>query len=351
VISIAGMDYKNAPLDIREKVHFKNTDIAKAYKYLNETCNIKYSVILSTCNRSEIYFIADTKEIGKKSISEFYKNFFNLSDFIIENYIYMKCDKQAMEHLFRVTSGYESMVLGEDQILGQVKEAYETAIYNRSSGKVLNRLFLDSITAAKKIKSTTGVSNHSISVSSIGVKLIENHMVSLKGKRALVIGLGEMTEIAIQYLMQKELEDIYVTNRTIKKSLDFTVDYPSVKCIDFSDRYKEIENIDILISCTSAPHLVIQKGRFLEHYKGRSLCILDLAVPRDIDPLIKNIPGVDFYEIDDLQKISTNNKKTRKKVMEKGYEIIEEGIYKYLKWLNKAENYSREKLERVCIRP
>ncbi len=300
MIVVAGIDYKNSPLDVREKVSLTPQGLE----------SITELVALSTCNRSEIYSSCEEPDI-------------NCLKSLFPESVAIRTEQKAVEHCFRVAAGLESMVIGEDQILGQVKDAYERAVENNTSGKTLNRLFLDSITAAKKIKTRTGISSGNLSVASIGIKLLEEEIGDLSGKRALIIGLGKMNRITHQILAKKDLDKVYAINRSSTE-------------IAFKDRYDYVNKVDLIVSCTSAPHLIMHREKFMQAYSGdKPLYILDLAVPRDIDPGIENIPGVKLFKIDDLERIANYNYEKRLSYISEAELIIKEDTEKYLSWLEK----------------
>lgn len=203
--------------------------------------------------------------------------------------------------------GLNHLVLGEDQILGQVKNHYEKALLNNSTGKYLNRLFLDSITTAKKIRTFTGISENSLSISSIGVKLIERKLGDIIGKNILVVGLGDMSRITLQNIFERPVGKVFVTNRTSKKITDFAQESPEIVQVDFQDFYTVLPYVDVVITCTSAPHYVLYKEKFAKVYKNRPLFILDLAVPRDVEQSIDEFENVRLYRLDDLDKIAQEN--------------------------------------------
>ena len=330
---MAGIDYENSNLETREKVSFTHSAIKRAYEKIKCEGKLKETVIVSTCNRSEIYGISEVNK-GEEYLKNFYSSFFNIDSDEAEKNIVLRTGFQVIYHLFQVTNGFKSMVLGEDQILGQVKDAYKQALINKSSGKILNRLFLNSITDAKKVKTQTVLTNTSVSVSAIGIKLIHSHFKSLKGKKALVVGLGKMSKLAIQYLLAEGISKIYVTNRTRKKILDVENMAENIEGIDFKCKEKAFKDVDIIVSCTSAPHFVIHKDEFVNNYNGGPMCILDLALPRDVEPQIEKIENVTLYVIDDIKTIADKNAKKKIVEYEKGMEFVKEDVIKYIHWLN-----------------
>jgi glutamyl-tRNA reductase len=335
-IVMIGIDHKHCPLEIREKVSFTLYNIDGAYKKLIDDNVLLEAVIVSTCNRSEIYALFNGKENARGYLLAYYKDFFDLNDIDIELYTKIRKGKKAINHLFEVTCGFQSMVLGEDQVLGQVKESYKTAMMHKTAGKILSRLFIDSITAAKRIKCLTGISENPLSVSSIGVKLIEQQLKSLKNKSALVIGLGEMSRITIQNLLLRDVGKIFVTNRTRRRCRDFAKAFPGIKQIDFNDRYSMVGNVDIIVSCTAAPHYVLTKNKFEQYYMKQGICILDLAIPRDVHPDISQIESVDLYRLDDLETIAKENTQNRLKARDESQEVLNESVENYINWIKQA---------------
>ena len=333
---MTGVDYKNCPVEIREKLAFTHSNLENAYEQIKQAGKTSELVILSTCNRSELYAVSGNPVEGIKYLKQFYADFFNVTDQEIDEYIIVRTHKEVVKHIFEVAMGFQSMVLGEDQILGQVKDSYDKALKAKSTGKILNRLFIESITSAKKIKVMTGISENSVSVGSIGIKLIEQKLNCLSNKNVLVIGLGKMSKIAVKNIIKKGIHTLYVTNRTRRKVTDFAKEFPQVIQIDFKDRYSVIDDVDVIISCTSAPHYVISEKKFLEAYKSRPLYMLDLAIPRDIEPTINNIAGVELYRIDDLEKIAQDNIEKRLKTKQQAEKILVEDMNKFVDWTHEA---------------
>jgi len=333
---MTGLDYKNTPVEIREKVSFTPKNIEKAYERLKQDARVKEAIILSTCNRSEIYAVTKNTEDEKNYLKNFYPQFFNIEKKELEKYINFRTKEDVINHLFEVACGFQSLVFGEDQILGQVKNAYNKSLEYKSAGKFLNRLFIDSITTAKKIKTRTGISGNSVSVSSIGVKLIEQKLGTLSNKKVLIIGLGKMSRLTVKNILDRNVDAVFVTNKTKRKITDFIKEFPEVKEIDFKDRYEAMKGVDAVISCTSAPHFVVNKEKFIQYCQNKPLCILDLAVPRDVDPDIRELDCVELYKIDDLEKIAQENTEKRFALKKKGEEIIVNNVRKYISWIEES---------------
>ncbi|WP_432665694.1 glutamyl-tRNA reductase [Wukongibacter baidiensis] len=334
-IIVVGLNYKKTPIHIREKVSFTESKKEMAYERISKTHYIKEFVIVSTCNRSEIIAVASDIDKGTDALKRFYKTFFELEDTSIESYFISLCSDDAVKHVFNVAAGLDSLVIGEDQILGQLRDAHGYSFERKLTGTVLNKLFRESITTAKKIKRETRISEKSLSISTIAVKFIEKKFTDLNNKKVLVIGVGKMSRIAIENLIYKGVKEIYVTNRTKGHAIDLSKRYDEVGIIDFKDRYRMLQAVDIVISSTSAPHFVLKKEEFTKHYnKENELCIIDIALPRDVDPEIDKVRGVSLYELDELKSVADENFKSRLEAAKIASEIIIEDCIKFENWYN-----------------
>ncbi|WP_129596164.1 glutamyl-tRNA reductase [Anaerophilus nitritogenes] len=352
-IVVVGVNHKNAPVEIREKVSFGNNDLQNAYEYLEENSYIEEVVILSTCNRSEITAFVKDEEKGIEILKNFYKDFFSLKD-MMDDYFFVKNSDEAVKHVFQLAAGLESLILGEDQILGQVRNAHEYALEIGKTGKVLNKLYREVITTAKKIKRETAISQNSLSISSIAVKFIEEIFEDLKKKKVLVIGVGTMSRIAIENLIAKGVKEIYVTNRTVGHVIDLSERYKEIQVVEFSKRYEWISKVDIIISSTSAPHYVLKKDKFMKYHDGEKVCMVDIAIPRDIEPQIGKLEGVSLYELDALKRVSLENMESRLEAAKDAIKIIIEECIEFENWYNclsifpvieELQEYSTEILE------
>lgn len=328
-IAVIGVNHKETPIDIREKVSFTESKKIEAINYLLDN-GIKEVIILSTCNRSEIYIAANNLERKIELVKEFYKEFFSFEH--IRQYLFVKENNDAVHHIYNVAVGMDSLVLGEDQILGQVKDALLFSIELGASGKILNKLLREAVTAAKSIKSKFKISENPLSISYIGMKFLKEKAGRLTGKKALIIGAGKMGILALKYLIDEEVDEIYITNRTHNKLNNVINNFPQAVPVEYSERYKLLSKVDILITATSSPHTVIDftKMPALNHV----LHIIDLALPRDVDRKVGNLDKVNLYDIDDLKKISDENKRKRIELSEIAADIIENNIEEFEQWLN-----------------
>ncbi|CEO13867.1 glutamyl-tRNA reductase [[Clostridium] sordellii] len=326
--AVVGVNHNDTPIHIRENVSFTDTQKIEGINFLLDN-GISEVVVLSTCNRSEIYIYSD--DILKKIeiVKDFYEDFFNVDN--IKEYLFCKTGQDAIEHVFRVAAGLDSIVLGEDQILGQVKDAHEFSKQLGASKKVFNKLFREAITASKDIKTTTKISHQPISISYIGIKCLKDRLGSLEGKNALVIGIGKMSKLAMKHLEEEKLNSIYVTNRSYEKLQDIQDEYKNLIPIKYEERYSVLEKVDVVISATASPHTVIKKENMPN--LSNTLIMMDIALPRDIDKNIDTLENIEVYDIDDLKKISDENDKKRRELACTGELLIDEKIDEFNDWL------------------
>ncbi|CEN79383.1 glutamyl-tRNA reductase [Paraclostridium sordellii] len=326
--AVVGVNHNDTPIHIRENVSFTDTQKIEGINFLLDN-GISEVVVLSTCNRSEIYIYSD--DILKKIeiVKDFYEDFFNVDN--IKKYLFCKTGQDAIEHVFRVSAGLDSIVLGEDQILGQVKDAHEFSKQLGASKKVFNKLFREAITASKDIKTTTKISHQPISISYIGIKCLKDRLGSLEGKNALVIGIGKMSKLAMKHLEEEKLNSIYVTNRSYEKLQDIQDEYKNLIPIKYEERYSVLEKVDVVISATASPHTVIKKENMPN--LSNTLIMMDIALPRDIDKNIDTLENIEVYDIDDLKKISDKNDKKRRELACTGELLIDEKIDEFNDWL------------------
>ncbi|CEQ29011.1 glutamyl-tRNA reductase [[Clostridium] sordellii] len=326
--AVVGVNHNDTPIHIRENVSFTDTQKIEGINFLLDN-GISEVVVLSTCNRSEIYIYSD--DILKKIeiVKDFYEDFFNVDN--IKEYLFCRTGQDAIEHVFRVSAGLDSIVLGEDQILGQVKDAHEFSKQLGASKKVFNKLFREAITASKDIKTTTKISHQPISISYIGIKCLKDRLGSLEGKNALVIGIGKMSKLAMKHLEEEKLNSIYVTNRSYEKLQDIQDEYKNLIPIKYEERYSVLEKVDVVISATASPHTVIKKENMPN--LSNTLIMMDIALPRDIDKNIDTLENIEVYDIDDLKKISDENDKKRRELACTGELLIDEKIDEFNDWL------------------
>lgn len=322
---VCGINYKKADLDIRDKTSF--TDLKKAeFFQLAGKEGIDQCMILSTCNRSEVYFLFKT-ENQFDIVCGIYEEMF--SEAVPGEYMVSICSEAAMEYLFRVAAGLESLVLGEDQILGQVKEALDFSRTMGYDGKELNKIVRDAITCAKKIKTQFKISEKPLSVSYIGIRMVEEH-TGIAGKSVLLIGSGKTSILALKYLKEYGAGKIIVCSRTFSHAGRLLEEEKSLKVIPYEDRYQCMAQCDIVISATSSPHTIIRREDF---EPAAPITFLDLATPRDIDRAFMEHPMVSLINLDTLQKIAEENRQQRRQLVEDSQAVLEEALEETRQWL------------------
>lgn len=319
-----GLSHHSCPVEMRERFAFKEESLPVALQELRETAGLSEAVILSTCNRVEIYGATDENPANAIArVLDFLKRFHEFEG-DLEEVFYRLEAPTSVEHLFKVASGMDSMVLGETEILGQMKKAYDLALSHKHTGGRLNKAFQKAFNVAKHIRTETRIQRGSVSVGSVAVELAEKIFDSLKGKKAMVIGAGDTSEKTARFLLGRGASDIVVTNRSIEKAEALAAELGG-SAIPFSDWASRIAEIDIIISSTSAPHYVLDRARLekMMPLRGRRpILLIDIAVPRDLDPELNYLDDVFLYNIDDLQAIAADYMKEREKEIARCSEII-----------------------------
>lgn len=326
--AVVGVNHNNTPINIREIVSFTDTQKIEGINFLLDN-GIEEAIILSTCNRSEVYIYSKNILDKVEVVKNFYQDYFDVEN--IEEFLFNKTGEEAIKHVFNVSAGLDSLVLGEDQILGQVKDAHDFARQLGSSKKVFNKLFREAVTVSKDIKTTTKISHQPLSISYIGIKCLKEKMGSLENKNALVIGLGKMSKLAMKHLEEEQLNNIYVTNRSYEKLKSIQDEYKNLIPIKYEDRYEVMDKVDIVISATASPHTVLKKAEMPK--TSNKLIMMDIALPRDIDKNLNEFENIEVYDIDDLKKISEANDKKRRELACIGELIIDEKIEEFNEWL------------------
>ncbi|HWL26998.1 MAG TPA: glutamyl-tRNA reductase [Ureibacillus sp.] len=333
---VVGLNYKTAPVEIREKLSFIENELPNAMAALKKEKSILEDVIVSTCNRTEIYAVVDQLHTGRYYIKQFLAKWFDIPVEDFEQHLYIRENDDSLNHLFRVTSGIDSMVLGETQILGQVKKSFLEAQEVGTTGTVYNHLFKQAVTFAKRAHNETTINENAVSVSYAAVELAKKIFGSLKHKHVAILGAGKMGELAAHNLAGSGVGKVTVINRTLEKAQ---------KLADkFNGQAKSLQELqctlleaDILISSTGSTEYVIdyELMEFVERLrKGKPLFMVDIAVPRDLDPKIGDLPNVFLYDIDDLQGIVEANLAEREKAAQEISEMISEEVIQFKDWIN-----------------
>jgi glutamyl-tRNA reductase len=335
-IIVVGVNYRTAPVEIREKLSFQPADLEQAMLQLQQQKSILENVIISTCNRTEVYATVDQLHTGRYYIKKFLAEWFQLPIEEFSSYLSIWENDGAIEHLFRVTSGLDSMVVGETQILGQIRSSFLQAQQMKTTGTIFNELFKQAITLAKRAHSETTIGGNAVSVSYAAVELAKRIFGELKKCNVLILGAGKMGELALQNLYSNGVQQVTVVNRTFEKALEVADKYKG-QARPLTQMQAALAEADIVISSTGASNYVITKDIMAKVEKvrrGRPIFMVDIAVPRDLDPSIAELESMFLYDIDDLQGIVEANKMERLKEAEKINLMIEEEIVLFKAWMN-----------------
>ncbi|MGA2139071.1 MAG: glutamyl-tRNA reductase [Verrucomicrobiia bacterium] len=331
---VIGLNHRSAPVEVRERLAFAKSNLAEAHGLLLAATPLRESAILSTCNRVEIYALADSAADAVPSVRRFLHEHHKLSD-PVDAYLYEHRDDGCIQHLFEVACGLDSMVLGETEILGQVKEAYSAAQEAGATGAVLNRLFQKAFAAAKHIRSTTAITRGSTSVGTVAVDLAEKIFGKLGKCSVMVIGTGEISAATARALRSRGAGTILVCSRTHERAETLAVELQG-RAISYEQWASEFSAVDIVISSTAAPHPIITKDKLIPLMKARRLrplFLIDIAVPRDIERACSELESVYLYDIDDLQVIARENMAARERERVACQALIAQHVRRFVNWL------------------
>ncbi|MCM8800859.1 MAG: glutamyl-tRNA reductase [Candidatus Omnitrophica bacterium] len=333
VLQLLGINHKTAPVQIREKVSFSDNILSEALLALKTYDSIEENLILSTCNRTEIYAVVKEASKGLRSLKIFISDFHKILQDEIHRYFYFFSGIEVARHLFRVISSLDSQILGETQIFGQVKQAYFKAKECKTIGKNLICLFEEAIKVGKRVRKETNIGEGAVSISSVAVELTKKIFEDLKEKNALIIGAGKVGEITVKNFYSRGINSVFVANRTYEKAETIASKFGG-KAIKFEHIFEALSEMDIVISSVSSPHFILSKDQIeliMEKRKFKPLFFIDLGVPRNIDPKINEIRNVYLYDIDDLNLVRDKNIKKRKIEAKKADKILEECVLRYAK--------------------
>lgn len=330
-----GLNYKTAPVEIREKLTFSEQMIDGAMICLNTQKSILENVIISTCNRTEIYAVVDQIHTGRYYVKQFLADWFEIEKESFTSYLDISENDEAIEGLLRLTAGLDSMILGETQILGQVRDAFLIAQRAQTTGTVFNELFKQAITFAKRAHKDTAIGEHAVSVSYAAIQLAKIEVGNLENRNIVILGAGKMGELAVRNLQSHGATNITVINRTYEKA-EMLANRFQAKAAHLDRILKVLPEADILISSTGADQFVLTQAdveAVLEKRTDQKLILIDIAVPRDIDPKVSELENVILYDIDDFQNIVDDNLESRKEAAQVIEEMLESEIIIFKDWL------------------
>lgn len=333
---VVGLNYKTAPVEIREKLSFIESELPQAMEALQKQKSILENVIVSTCNRTEIYAVVDQLHTGRHFVKQFLADWFDLPVETFSSYLTIREEDEAVEHLFKVTAGIDSMVLGETQILGQVKKSFLSGQEIGTTGTVYNQLFKQAVTFAKRAHNETAIGENAVSVSYAAVELAKKIFGSLQRKHVAILGAGKMGELAIENLYGSGVGKVTVINRTFEKAESLAAKFHG-QAKSMKELQCSLLEADILITSTGATDYVIdyELMQFVERLrKGKPLFMVDIAVPRDIDPCVGDLPNVFLYDIDDLQGIVEANLAERERAAADITDMIGHEVLQFKDWVS-----------------
>lgn len=336
---IVGLSHKTAPVDIRERLSIPEAKIRPFLNRLLEDDSIEEGMVLSTCNRVETYVV--TRQV--REAIDFVKGLFSehadLSLKELDDYLYIKDGKEAIQHVFCVTSSLDSMIVGEPQISGQIKEAYSHAVESETTGSYLNKLVHRALNVSKKVRTETSISQHPVSISYAAVLLAEKIFGDLSSTQILLLGAGEMGTLAARHLVERKVGRVWISNRTGEKAIEAAMELGAAP-VPYDQLFEHLPQVDILIVSTGAAKFVIPKDAMIEvmrKRKNKPMFLIDIAVPRNIDPEIHEIENVYLFDIDHLKGIVESNRKEREKEAKKAEAIIFEEVHQFLNYIHQME--------------
>jgi glutamyl-tRNA reductase len=340
-VLLIGLSHKTAPVEIRERLDFAPTTLRSILTHFDSTHTeahleaVREGVILSTCNRMEVYALVRDSAIAGQAIIELLSHSCGTDPEIFSEYLYFYRDEQTIQHLFRVACGLDSMVLGEPQILGQITDAYEAALSQGAAGTVLSALFRAAIHAGKRARTETRIGVNPASISSVAAGLACQLLGDLSQRKVLLIGAGEMGAIAVRALLKRSVSNIIVVNRTLENAVQLAREWGG-RAMTFQQLPEALAGADIVITCTDAPHSILNRKLVepaMSTRPARPLFIIDIAVPRDVDPNVTELSRVHLHDIDDLQGQANDNVRERESEIPQVEVIVDEEVLQFLEWL------------------
>ncbi len=336
---VIGLNHKTASIDLRERMAFPEDQMEEALHQVKSLPSVKESMILSTCNRVEIYAAAREADKAILDLKHFLSRYHGVPLSEFEKALYSFTGAEAAKHIFRVASSLDSMVIGEPQILGQIKSAYERSVESKTSGLILHRLLHRAFHVAKRVRTETKIGDSAVSVSSVAVELAKKIFESLEKRTVLLIGAGEMCELAARHLVSAGVEKVLVTNRTYERAVTLARAFNG-ETLPFEEINQGLRKVDIVISATDSPNYIVrydQMVKVIRERKQKPIFLIDIADPRDVEPRVGEIENVYLYNIDDLKKVADENVKDRRREAEKAEAIVRDEVVKFVHWYRSLE--------------
>jgi glutamyl-tRNA reductase len=334
-----GVSHKTAPLDLRERLALTEGRAAGALRELTEVAGIHEAAAISTCNRTELYLVVSDPVEAESTALGVLTRQAEIRPTELLGHLYSLRSGEAARHLFRVTAGLDSMILGEAEIQGQVKRAYELALVEGGTGPILNRLFRGALAAGGRAREETGISEKNVSVPSVAVELARRTLGDLSERRVLVVGAGETAELLARALVARGVSTVFVANRHYDRAIGLAQRFHG-NAVRFEDLPEQLQQADIVVSATNSPHHIVERDE-LEHVMeargGRPLLLVDIAVPRDVEPACREVPGVSLTDIDDVQQIVERNASGREAEARRAERVLDVEQDRFERWLAALE--------------
>jgi glutamyl-tRNA reductase len=339
-IVLVGLNFRTAPVEVREKVSFSGEQAQRAAEELRSRGILEETLVLSTCNRSEVYGVrSNANRESAEALSSFLSVFHEVLPDQLNPSLYHHYDHDAVRHLYRVSAGLESMLLGEAEILGQVREAYLRAHEGRVTGPVLNRLFQGALEIGKRVRAETELGTRPMGVASAGMKLAERIFGRLQDRSALVLGAGTISEQVVSQLRDRKIKNLYLMNRSREKAEEFAKHYDG-KVLEWGEWDTSLKFPDVVVTAVGVQEFVVTRSmveRAMASRGNRALFLMDLGMPRNIDPAVADIYNVYLYSIDDLAEIVNQNRDARKSEVPKAESLVEDHVGKFISWQASVE--------------
>ncbi|HEX2708894.1 MAG TPA: glutamyl-tRNA reductase [Solirubrobacterales bacterium] len=334
-----GVSHKTAPLELRERLSLTEGRAVSALRELTEAAGIHEAAAISTCNRTELYLIVSDPVEAESTALGVLTRQAEIRPTELLGHLYSLRSTEAARHLLRVTAGLDSMILGEAEIQGQVKRAYELALVEGGTGPILNRLFRGALAAGGRARQETGISEKGISIPSVAVELARRALGDLSDRRVLMVGAGETAELVARALVARGVHTVFVANRHYDRAIGLAQRFEG-SAVRFEELPEQLEAADIVVSATNSPHHIVERDgleQMMRAREGRPLLAIDIAVPRDIEPGCRDIPGVSVHDIDDVQQIVERNASGREAEAKRAERIIEAELDRFERWLASLE--------------
>lgn len=338
-IILAGINHRTAPVEIREQFALSEEKIGEAITALKKNPLFQEALILSTCNRVELYAVVGSTEEGCDALKNFFITLSHLPQDAVASALYIYTAKNCLKHLFRVSSSLDSMIIGEPQILGQLKDAFDLAMLHKSTGVILNKVFKKAISVAKRVRTETKIAENAVSISFAAVELAKKIFGKLDQKSVMLVGAGEMATLSARHFISNGVRSIFIANRSYERTLELASEYNGIP-VRFEDFVVEMAQSDIVLCSTGAPHYLIgpaDVSKVIAARQNRPIFFIDISVPRNIDPTINKIDNVFLYDIDDLKLSVEANLRSREAEALKAEEIITEEVEHITRWFKSLD--------------